>query len=195
MAIQPPTIHNYHCICNSLLLSSTHALSTLPRRSASPNTGLDSALILPLPLSSSPPPFPTEEAREDSNAADMPQEGYSIVLGMVRDSANKPTLLRREDGFEKRVLWRCGRCRVVVGYELLSSVGAAPVHEESEERMEIDDAETDEGKGKEVKQYKGKVLYILPGGLMSTEFMLEGRLGEADVEGGINARTRPAFES
>ncbi|RDL38874.1 uncharacterized protein BP5553_03214 [Venustampulla echinocandica] len=197
MAIQSPTIHNYHCICNSLLLSSTHTLSTLPRRSTSPNAGLDSALILPLPLPSSPTPFSTEEAEAGSDVADMPQEGYSIVLGMTRDSANKPTLLRREDGFEKRVLWRCGRCRIVVGYELLPSLGAVTGQGEAGERMDVDDAGIDEGKGKEGgrrEEYRGKVLYILPGGLMSTDFMMEGKLGEADVDAGINAGTRAAFE-
>ncbi|TVY58105.1 hypothetical protein LSUE1_G009078, partial [Lachnellula suecica] len=102
MALQPPKINTYHCLCSSLLLASTHTLSTLPRRSII--SGLDSSLILPLPAT--PPSFSELEQQ------DMPAEGYTMILGMNKDS--KTTIVRREDGFEKRMLWRCARCRVVV---------------------------------------------------------------------------------
>ena len=58
----------------------------------------------------------------------------------------KPVVVRREDGFEKRWLRRCGRCRVVVGY----FVGAQEGEKERKEKM-------------------GRVVYLLEGGLKATE--------------------------
>ncbi len=51
--------------------------------------------------------------------------------------------MRREDGFEKRRVYRCGRCGVGVGYEVLRDGGG------------------EEGKG-------GRVLYLMEGGLVET---------------------------
>lgn len=94
-----------------------------------------------------------------------------MTLGMNKDT--KTTIVRREDGFEKRLLWRCGRCRVVVGYELVG--------------QELDRMNTDGG-------YEGRVMYVLPGGMMSTDVMAgEGkRIGEGDVD--ISGGTVAAFE-
>lgn len=64
-------------------------------------------------------------------------------------------VIRREDGFEKRVLLRCGRCRLVVGYRLdQSQLGGDG------------DAE--------------KVVYLLPGGLVTTEEMKSGKMPERE---------------
>lgn len=57
--------------------------------------------------------------------------------------------MRREDGFEKRRLYRCGRCGVGVGYEVLR-----------------------EGKG---EGEGGKVVFLMEGGLVETGEM--GREG------------------
>jgi len=105
----------------------------------------------------------------------MPAEGYTITLGMVKN--NKATVIRREDGFEKRLLWRCARCNVVVGYEILG-----------QDRMEVDGGKGQEG-------YKGRVMYVLPGGITSTDVMsgATGRkIGEEDVD--VRAGTAAAFE-
>lgn len=172
MATLSPTIHTYHCICNSLLLASTHTLSTLPRRQGS---ALDEALILPLPpaplaraISDSPEPRGESAAEKDGSrkeSKDLPAEGYTLVLGMVQDK--KVTIIRREDGFERRVLSRCSRCNVVVGYEIQGD-GTA---------MDIDTKE------KEAEWYTGKVMYLIPGGVMSTEVMMsEKKLREEDVD-------------
>jgi hypothetical protein len=194
----PPHIQTYHCICTSLLLASTHTLSSLPRRQGST---LDTAIILPVPssppgqdldqdhsLSRSASPERAEaeadDEDEDSRSAaqgltkdgenDLPPQGYTILLSLTPD--RKATVIRREDGFERRLLWRCGRCRLVVGYEI-----------EGADSMDVDD----QGKGKEL-EWKGKVLYLLPGGIMSTELMMNGRkegngkgifgVGEEDVD-------------
>lgn len=42
---------------------------------------------------------------------------YSILLSTTLPD-RRAMLVRREDGFEKRTMLRCGRCRVVVGYFL-----------------------------------------------------------------------------
>jgi hypothetical protein len=152
-----PYIQTYHCICSSLLLATTHQLSKLPRRAA---PSLDNAVILPvanfLPSSTE----PESDAEEtDRSAKDLPVEGYTKLLGMVPDK--KVTVIRREDGFERRVVWRCIRCAVSVAYEIL-------------------------GDGKEQTR---KVVYVLPSGVMSTEVMVKGRqddegskLKESDLE-------------
>lgn len=80
----------------------------------------------------------------------LPPEGYTILLSMTLN--RKVTIVRREDGFERRLLWRCGRCRLIIGYEL-DSVG------------------DDTGKTEDVL----KVIYLLPGGIMSTDAMTKGK--------------------
>lgn len=155
-------INTYHCICTSLLLASTHLLSSLPRRTQSQSNdsgAQDSAIILPLP--SSPP-----------EGDQLPPEGYTLLLGLDKDP--KATVVRRQDGFEKRKLHRCARCRLVVGYELPDQTRGG------NEDVEMDGTT---GKGKErEEEYMGKLLYILPGGVMSTEAMMtERKVGEDDV--------------
>lgn len=55
--------------------------------------------------------------------------------------ARKAIVLRREDGFEKRRVYRCARCGVGVGYEVLGDMG---------------------GEG------EGRVIFLLEGGLVET---------------------------
>ncbi|KFX86190.1 hypothetical protein O988_09723 [Pseudogymnoascus sp. VKM F-3808] len=84
----------------------------------------------------------------------------------------RTTTVRREDGFEKRILWRCGRCRVVVGYELDPSHFETATAGGSGE-VEEGSSATREGSG------VGRVLYILPGWAQSTEHMASGKkIGE-----------------
>ena len=61
-----------------------------------------------------------------------------------------PVIVRREDGFEKRSLLRCQRCNLCVGYEVLDMEGDQHVAENS-------------------------LVYLLPGGLVSTVEMKEGK--------------------
>jgi len=105
---------------------------------------------------------------------DMPSEGYTLLLGLTRDKGSKGSIVvrrRGEGGFEKRGLWRCLRCALVVGYEILGS----------------GDGVDNGGKGEKGEEWEGKVLYILRGGIMSTEVMREGRKiteAEVDITGG-----------
>jgi len=163
-----PTVHTYHCPCTSLLIASTHTLSALPRR-APPS--LDKAIILPLP-SSATPPLDTNE---------LSPLGYTSLLSMAPD--HRATIVRREDGFEKRYLWRCGRCRIVVGYEL------DPEHYENVQFDEGQGAESGDVSA-EGRRERTKTLYVLPGWIMSTEQMAAGKKieeGEAVLQPGQRA--------
>jgi hypothetical protein len=84
-----------------------------------------------------------------------------MLIGLQKDQ--KPTIVRRSDGFERRLLYRCSRCGLVVGYEILPD-GIS--------------TDNDDRKG-----YKGKVIYILPAGDVSTQRMIGGEGGFRTVEG------------
>lgn len=49
----------------------------------------------------------------------MRERGYlpSLMLPALRP-ARKTIMVRREDGWERRRVWRCGRCGLGVGYEV-----------------------------------------------------------------------------
>lgn len=70
------------------------------------------------------------------------------------------TLVQREDGYERRRVWRCGRCGVGVGYEVDNGV----IH--GVEGVGV-------GGGKE--EGRVRVLFVLEEGLVLTEDMLGGR--------------------
>ena len=77
----------------------------------------------------------------------------SLLTANLRP-ARKALVVRREDGYEKRRVYRCGRCGIGVGYEI--------VREEEGEG---------EGEGKD----GGRVVYLIEGGLMET-----GEMGRED---------------
>lgn len=66
-------------------------------------------------------------------------------------------MVRREDGWERRRVWRCGRCGLGIGYEVEEEGGL-------------------EGKGKKLR-----VMFLLEGGLVETGDW-DGR--SESVEGG-----------
>lgn len=143
-------IHTYHCLCTALILASTHSLSMLPRRSVD-NDAIDAAIILPFPEIS---PMPNDL---DLN---LPQEGYSLLLGLDKDldSIN----VRRIRGVERRFLYRCSKCQMVIGYELVQ-----------EKDIDMIDGNDVHGSNMGTQPtYCGKIIYILPGGLMTTEVMV-----------------------
>ncbi|KAK2626362.1 hypothetical protein QTJ16_004624 [Diplocarpon rosae] len=164
-----PEIHTYHCICTSLLFSTTHTLSSLPQHSA---------IILPIPSS---PPSPSLDAL-------LPAEGYTVLLGLTASpaSSSQPTIIRREDGFEKRILYRCSRCGVVVGYELQ---GATANIDAGGADVEMGGTEKGKERGDQEEVYAGKIIYILPAGIMSSRFLAEtGRSGKKLAEEDVAIR-------
>jgi len=137
----PPTsqIQTYHCLCTTLVLTTAHQLQSLPRR-ATPIQ--DAALILP-------PPF--DIAQVDEGSVEWIQPVKSVFLNVLAD--RKPIIIRREDGFERRTLVRCGRCKLVLGYHL-------------------DDANFDNS------ETRSNPMYLLPGGMSSTADMANGVAAE-----------------
>ncbi|KAL2012510.1 hypothetical protein VTN00DRAFT_35 [Thermoascus crustaceus] len=179
-------IKTYHCrFCNHLLLASTRDVHSLPRRSSPASDG---ALILPLP-----PKTPsTTSTLSDSESEPEPeglspsptrrkqgkrQEHYTILLSTTLPD-RKTTIVRREDGFEKRLLLRCGRCRVVVGYLLDDIHFPRPVRE-------VHDHDQEGDKGNEDDDDEAKVAYLLPGALVQTEEM-----GDEARKAGMDAEWR-----
>ncbi|KAH8691492.1 hypothetical protein BGW36DRAFT_388422 [Talaromyces proteolyticus] len=105
----------------------------------------------------------------------MVQAHYTIPLSTLIPDA-KPVIVRREDGFEKRVLHRCGRCRVVVGYEIDTplNLNARELDHDRDEEGGEDEEEEEEG--------RDRVFYLLPGSLVGTE-----DLQDDTGEGGLDA--------
>ncbi|KAH0372179.1 hypothetical protein KCU65_g1283, partial [Aureobasidium melanogenum] len=133
------TVHTYHCICTQLVLASTSTLSSLKTRTS------DSSHILPLPDLSS-----TSSTSSTSH--------YASLANTTTDT--KPTVIRCEDGFEKRYFHKCGRCELSVAYSL--------------DKSQFEDTKTSSGPREDV-------VFLVPGGLMSTEDMKAGKDMDAEI--------------
>ncbi|KAJ9295795.1 hypothetical protein DTO271G3_5818 [Paecilomyces variotii] len=154
-------IHTHHCrFCSHLLLATTRDISLLQRRR---EPAQDAAFILPLSSSSGDPEESESESEgnQDENIKTKPkpkETNYTILLSTLLPD-RKHTIIRRVDGFEKRLLLRCGRCRVVIGYFLdnvhFRQRGAAAEAKNDGVKEEGDD--------------EAKVVYLLPGSLVRTE--------------------------
>lgn len=134
-------LYSYHCLCSTHLLTTPYDISNLPQRR---NPSIDLARILPLPA------IPTDETLGGDPQYDNENTILPSLLSANLKAARKPLVVQREDGWEKRRLWRCGRCGVVFGYEVLGE-------EDQGENKRAD------GEGK-----AGKVLFLLDGGLIET---------------------------
>ncbi|KAG9585623.1 hypothetical protein KCU77_g5889, partial [Aureobasidium melanogenum] len=130
------TVHTYHCICTQLVLASTSTLESLKTRTS------DSSHILPLPdLSST-----------------LSTSHYASLANTITDT--KPTVIRCEDGFEKRYFHKCGRCELSVAYSL--------------DKSQFEDTKTSSGPREDV-------VFLIPGGLMSTEDMKSGKDMDTEI--------------
>lgn len=149
-----PDVHTYHCLCTNLIFAATHATSTLSRRAA----GQDKAYILPLPKLPS-----TAEADSggnvDNSLASKPEPFNDFATMLSTTSDQTPTIVRREDGFDKRYIQRCARCNVPVGYHLDWSQFPSP---------------SPPGETRPAGA-NTSVIYILPGGFLSTDEMAAGK--------------------
>jgi hypothetical protein len=144
------TVYTYHCLCTHLLLATSTPLHALPTRKNS----CDAAHIMPLP----PPPSAPIKGRRSSVEPQLPPtDHYGLLLSTRLEM--KPEMVTSDSGFEKRYLQRCGRCNLVVGYQLdWQQFGA-------------------ERAGR-----KEDLVYLLPDGFMTTSEMI---MGKAPVEGGM----------
>lgn len=89
--------------------------------------------------------------------ASATQPSLTMQALSVDDNA---IVLKLDDGFEKRYAVRCNRCGLAAGYQL--------------DKSQFSGSEADSGP-------RPDVVYILPGGLLTTEEMREGRSMEAEV--------------
>jgi hypothetical protein len=90
--------------------------------------------------------------------SDLPIPSGVVLSGSTFETDN-PVMLKLDDGFEKRYGLQCRRCDLQIGYYLDKSQ-----FEEKEQGIRAD------------------VMYILPGGLMSTDEMKAGKNMEKHVE-------------
>ncbi|KAI4225981.1 MAG: hypothetical protein L6R36_003517 [Xanthoria steineri] len=148
-------LHSYHCLCSTHLLTTPYVLSDLHQRAC---PSLDRARILPFPSPSSASQNEQEDqVREETEEGQQQQQQKpSQILPSLLSTNVKPVrkllAVQREDGWEKRRLWRCGRCGVAVGYEILGEEEPAGVI----------------AGGKKEGDVVGKVLFLLEGGLVET---------------------------
>lgn len=93
---------------------------------------------------------------------------YTILLATTTPD-RRPVMIRREDGFEKRLLVRCGRCRAVVAY-FLDDIHFLLQKKKDEKEGE---AAGEEVEGESARGAKDcpKVVYVLPGALVETKDM------------------------
>jgi hypothetical protein len=136
------TVYTYHCLCTHLLLATTTPLPALPTRQQC----IDKAHIMPLP----PPPtsMPTRGAHL------KPMDHYGLMFSTSLD--RHPEVIRSDNGFEKRYLQRCGRCNLVVAYQL------------DWQQFEFDGEAVKSGRREDV-------VYLLPGGFVTTSEMIMGK--------------------
>ncbi len=143
-------VHTYHCLCSTLLLATPYPISHLQRR-APPS--LDHAYILPLPPLSSRTSDTTPVADVNHNnliPTERQSDNENVLPSLLTPNvrpARKSVVVRRSDGFEKRKVLRCGRCGIGVGYEIIGVEVAAQGGD------------------------RGRVVYLLEGGLVETEDM------------------------
>lgn len=160
-----PQIYTYHHICLTHILTTPYALPSLPTRAA---PSLDNARILPLPSldsptldrdspSLAPPRSPSPSLLPNESKSEQQQEQNLPSLLHNLRPARKALVIQREDGWERRRVWRCGRCGVGVGYEIEGTDGG-------------DGGAGDKREGAE----RLRVMYLLEGGLVETGEMMAG---------------------
>ncbi|KAL1969835.1 hypothetical protein VTN77DRAFT_7344 [Rasamsonia byssochlamydoides] len=122
------------------------------------------------------------------------QQHYTILLSTTIPD-RKPTIIRREDGFEKRILLRCGRCRVVIGYVLdeeQRKIKKTQKKEKTQQQQPQTEGEIEKQEAEEEEEEEeddSQIAYILPGALVSTEDLGQGpEAKEQEKEGGGGGR-------
>lgn len=140
-------LYTFHCLCSTLLLTTPYALSSLPVRASASG---DEARILPLPPLSSDNSNLNPEAHDAGSDGHAAEACWPSLLSNTRP-ARKAIVLQREDGWEKRRMWRCGRCALAWGYEI------------------------ENGEGGQAKEKAQRVMYLLDGSLVETAAMRGAR--------------------
>lgn len=142
------TVYTYHCLCSHLLLATTTPLPSLPTRQHS----FDKAHIMPLP----PAPAATITKKSPQHTS---TDHYGLLLSTCQD--RNAEIITSDEGFEKRYSQRCGRCNLVVGYQL------------DWQQFAVDRTGRRED-----------CVFLLPGGLIKTSDMIMGKAASA-AGGGV----------
>jgi hypothetical protein len=142
------TVYTYHCLCSHLLLATTTPLPSLPRRSHTH----DKAHIMPLP------PTPTPSSKSASKTSAAPNDHYGLLLSTRIDKSAE--IISSAEGFEKRYKQRCGRCSLVVGYQL------------DWQQFSVDRTGRRED-----------YVFLLPGGFLTTREMVAGKMAASEAAG------------
>ncbi|KAF3480557.1 uncharacterized protein GIQ15_05904 [Arthroderma uncinatum] len=97
-----------------------------------------------------------------SSSSASSSQHYTILLSTTTPD-RKPIILRRADGFEKRLLVRCGRCKVVLGYVL------DEVHfKKGDDKKAVTETDISGEQSNTTGTGELEVIYILPGALIET---------------------------
>lgn len=147
------TVYTYHCLCTHLLLATTTPLPALPTRQHC----IDKAHIMPLP----PPPNSLPKNKHPQTNAN---DHCGLMLSTIPD--RQAEIIQSDEGFEKRYLQRCGRCSLVVGYQLDWQQFAASEPNRSGRRDDV--------------------VFLLPGGFVTTSEMIMGKTPGAGAIGIVN---------
>ena len=150
-ASEQSTAHTYHCLCSNFVLATAFDLRSAKRRALG-----DHALIVPILYS-------------QLTSTDSPLEPLTILESTFKHST--AVMIEREDGYEKRWPVACNRCDLILGYYLDKMQFGEP------EDAQDASAEGEENATKGLGTYgpKEDLIYILPGALVTTEEMKEGR--------------------
>lgn len=115
------------------------------------------------------PPKLTNKQRE--------KDDYTLILSLSKDRSAK--IITREDGFEKRWIWRCGRCRLVTGYQLDDAHFAQGPNSTTHPDTGVVGGDAGAGAGadkdrsekekRRAERKRKRYLYILPGAVLPTE--------------------------
>lgn len=125
-AVHEMPAHTFHCLCTTLILVSVRELDALQRRT---ERALDKAYVI--------------------RVAD--EKAQSRLLNVTQD---EEVVVEVANGFERRRLIKCTKCKLIVGYKL--------------DQTHYPDSSID----------AENIAYLLPGGLMSTEDMQAGKIPE-----------------
>jgi hypothetical protein len=136
----------YHCICSKLIVATTYPLDQFRK--------LDRAIILPRPSTSTrlavAAGLAPDTIRTEETLADWPLAGVTLLTSIADQ---EPLLVRSEEGIEKRYPFKCGHCKVTLGYQL-------------------DEAQYENREGRSGR--RDDVVYLLEGSVMPTTIVKSG---------------------
>lgn len=162
-----PPIYTYHCPCKKVIACTTYWLEDLSRRA---DPALDMTICLPL----------NPEASKDLNHAIH----QTVLTNLIMDP--HPINFKREDGYEKRTLYKCINCLAPIGYTLSEEQKEAAIKAHLDPNMRIvtrilahlstftpnvpTDEELSNKTEEEMKELQDHmVIYIFPAWLVTTE--------------------------